>query len=91
MLLQSPDHVSPSPRTTDAGTGTSSSRDGVLPPQMLPGDHPSPTQAPSREGKAGWAAASARQRRERTVKLGLLGWILSSASTQMPLVSFRDW
>lgn len=26
-----------------------------------------------------------------TVKLGLLGWIRSSASTQMPLVSFRDW
>lgn len=26
-----------------------------------------------------------------TVKLGLPGWIRSSASTQMPLVSFRDW
>lgn len=26
-----------------------------------------------------------------TVKLGLPGWIRSSASTQMPLVNFRDW
>lgn len=26
-----------------------------------------------------------------TVKLGLPGWMRSSASTQMPLVSFRDW
>lgn len=26
-----------------------------------------------------------------TVKLGLPGWILSSASTQIPLVSFSDW
>lgn len=39
-----------------------------------------------RHPRAGRAGAGAL-----TVKLGLPGWMRSSASTQMPLVSFRDW
>lgn len=73
-------------------------RGGVPPPQMCCRTI-QPTPSSERRRQSGQQGGQqprlgrfrGRQEKGRTVKLGLLGWILSSASTQIPLVSFRDW
>lgn len=49
---------------------------------------PQPRRACGQEGRGPRAAGGSGR---LTMKLGLPGWMRSSASTQMPLVSLRDW